>query len=209
MARSTCPNVQYPRDRSSPSVQPMKTSIALLILMGLTVNAWAEEEDKGFYAGAGVGQFNVQADDIDDIGPIVSEFDSESTSFKIFGGWRFNRFLAAEVDYIDFGSADDDIAGTTVDADLSGIAPYVVGTFALGPVELFAKLGYLFYDLELHVAGADIVSESGTDEDLIYGVGAGIVLFERLQTRLEYEIVDVSETIDDADALWLSAAWRF
>jgi hypothetical protein len=79
----------------------------------------------------------------------------------------------------------------------------------LGPVELFAKLGYLFYNLEVEVAGADITSESGSDEDLIYGIGAGIVLFDHLQTSIEYEIIDVSETLDDADALWLSAAWRF
>jgi hypothetical protein len=186
----------------------MKTILVLLILAGLAGTVSADEE-KGFYAGAGVGQFNVQADDIDDIGPIVSEFDSESTSFKIFGGWRFNRFLAAEVDYIDFGSLDDDIGGSTVDVELSGLAPFVTGTLTLGPVELFAKLGYLFYDLEVDVADGDFIAESGSDEDLVYGVGAGIILFDRLQTRLEYEIVDVSETLDDADALWLSAAWRF
>jgi hypothetical protein len=180
----------------------------LLLLIGLAGTVRADEE-KGFYAGAGVGQFNVKADDIDDIGPIVSEFDSDSTSFKIFGGYRFSKFFAAELDYIDFGSLDDDIAGSTVDADLNGIAPYLTGTLPLGPVELFAKVGYLFYDLELEIAGADITSESGSDEDLIYGVGAGIVLFDHLHTAIEYEIVDVSETLDDADALWLSAAWRF
>jgi hypothetical protein len=188
----------------------MKNILVLLLLGALITPAWSQEDEgKGFYAGAGVGQFNVQADDIDDIGPIVSEFDSESTSLKIFGGYRFNRFLGAEVAYIDFGSLDDDIAGSSVDVDLNGIAPYLTGTLSLGPVELFAKLGYLFYDLELEIAGAEIVSESGSDEDLVYGVGAGIVLFEHLATSIEYEIVDVSDTIDDADALWLSAAWRF
>ncbi len=186
----------------------MKTIFVLLILTGLAGTAWADEE-KGFYAGVGVGQFNVQADDIDDIGPIVSEFDSESTSLKIFGGWRFNRFLAAEVDYIDFGSLDEDIAGSTVDLELSGLAPYLTGTLTLGPVELFARLGYLFYDLEVDLEDGDFNAEEGSDEDLVYGFGAGIVLFDHLQTRLEYEIVDVSETLDDADALWLSAAWRF
>jgi hypothetical protein len=186
----------------------MKTILPVLILVALAIPAWADE-GKGFYAGAGVGQFNVQADDIDDIGPIVSEFDSESTSFKIYGGWRLSRYLGFEVAYIDFGSLDDDLGGSSVDADFSGVAPYVTGTLPLGPVELFAKLGYLFYNLEVEVAGADITSESGSDEDLIYGIGAGIVLFDHLQTSIEYEIIDVSETLDDADALWLSAAWRF
>jgi hypothetical protein len=47
-----------------------------------------------------------------------------------------------------------------------------------------------------------------SDEDLVYGVGVGLTLFEHLHARLEYEIIDVSE-VDDANAIWLSGAWRF
>ena len=50
------------------------------------------------------------------------------------------------------------------------------------------------------------MSDSG--EDLVYGVGIGLTFFEHLHARLEYEIIDVSE-VDDANAIWLSGAWRF
>lgn len=46
------------------------------------------------------------------------------------------------------------------------------------------------------------------DEDPVYGVGIGLTLFDRLATKLEYEYIDISG-LDESDALWLTAAWRF
>ena len=56
--------------------------------------------------------------------------------------------------------------------------------------------------------GQDIDGRDDDNEDFVYGVGIGLTLFERLHTRLEYEVIDIGE-FDDANALWLSAAWRF
>ena len=49
---------------------------------------------------------------------------------------------------------------------------------------------------------------STSDEDLVYGFGAGVTFFEHLHARLEYEKID-ADALDDADAIWLSGAWRF
>jgi len=186
----------------------MKYIALLLVFLGLASTASADEE-KGFYLGAGFGQFNVEADDIDDIGPIVQEFDSNATSFKMFGGWRFNRYLAAELDYLDFGSPDEDLNGTHVKADLSGFAPYIRGSVPIGPVEVFAKAGYLFYKLDVDVNGEKVDASSGNRDDFIVSIGAGMVVFKHIEAQLEYEYVDVSKTLDKTDALWLSAVWRF
>ena len=51
-------------------------------------------------------------------------------------------------------------------------------------------------------------SERRSDEDLVYGAGFGLVLFDHLNVRLEYEIIDISD-VDDANAAWLTGAWRF
>jgi opacity protein-like surface antigen len=94
--------------------------------------------------------------------------------------------------------------------DLSGFAPYVIGTIPLGPVELFGKVGYYFYDVDASVDlddGPDFDSTS-SEQDLLYGFGVGMTFFERLNARLEYEKID-SGRIDDADALWFSGQWRF
>ena len=178
---------------------------AALLLAGASAPALAQN-DGGFYLGAGVGRFNVEIDNPGDVTDTVGSFDADDTTFKAFAGWRFNPYLAVELDYIDLGNPEDVIDGRRVNADVNGFAPYLVGTVPLGPVELFAKAGYLFYDVKIDVDELDVTDDS--NEDFVYGGGVGVTLFEHLHARLEYEIIDIGE-VDDANALWLSAAWRF
>jgi opacity protein-like surface antigen len=164
------------------------------------------DNESGLYLGAGAGQFNVEVDDIDDSDDIDDAFDADDTVYKVFGGWRLNPFIAIELNYIDLGSPDDDIGPINVTTEIDGFAPYLVGTLPVGPIEVFARVGYYFYDIEVNAR--DIRSFSDSDEDLAYGAGVGITLLEHLHARLEYEIIDISE-VDDANAVWLSGAWRF
>lgn len=174
-------------------------------------SALAQENDEGFYVGAGVGQFNVQIDDIDDTDEAIERLDDEDTSWKAFVGWRLNPYFALELAYVDFGGPEESFESSGSDGDfrveLSGFAPYVIGSFPLGPLELFGKVGYYFYDVDITTDLPEIDSSS-SEEDLLYGFGAGVTFFERLHARLEYEKID-SDTVDDADAIWLSGAWRF
>jgi Outer membrane protein beta-barrel domain len=170
------------------------TLAAAVLACGMTA-AHADNE-RGLYLGVGVGQFNIEVDDIDTTDELEEAFDSDDTVFKVFGGWRFNPFISVELDYIDLGGPEDTIEDVLVKAEIDGIAPYLIGTLPLGPIEGFARVGYYFYDVEI------------SGEDLVYGVGVGLTLFEHLHARLEYEIIDVSE-VDDANAIWLSGAWRF
>ena len=163
-----------------------------------------------------MGQFNVQIDDIDQTDDAIERLDDDDTAWKAFAGYRFGPFIAVEAAYIDFGTPNSrsDASGSNGDfrVDVSGFAPYVIGTVPLGPVELFAKIGYYFYDVDLAVDIDDPlapdVDSSSSDEDLLYGGGVGITLFKRLNARLEYERID-SDVLDDADAIWLSGSWRF
>ena len=190
------------------------TTAALLALMGAgTAAQAAEENDSGFYIGAGVGQFNVQIDDVDDTDEAVQSLDDDDNSWKFFGGYRFNPYLSLELAYIDFGGPEDSFEGSGSDGeyklDISGFAPYIIGSFPIGPVELFAKAGYYFYDVDVTADFDDPdIDSSSSEEDFLYGFGVGATFFEHLNARLEYEKID-SDLVDDADALWLSAAWRF
>lgn len=197
----------------------MNRAVALAVLIGLgSGGAYAQsaENDEGFYVGGGIGQFNVQIDDIDETDNAVERLDDDDNAWKAFVGWRMNPYFALELAYVDFGGPNDrfDAGGSSGDftVDLSGFAPYLIGTFPLGPVELFGKVGYYFYDIDLAADFDDPTfpdfDGSASDEDLLYGFGAGVTFFERLHARLEYEKID-SDLIDDADALWLSGAWRF
>jgi hypothetical protein len=183
----------------------MKKILALVSLLALAGTAYADN-DKGFYAGAGVGMFNVKIDAASDVLPALGEFDSDDVSFKAFAGWRFGKFIGVEVDYLDLGKPNDDIGNVNVATELSGFAPYIVGTLPLGPLELSAKVGYLMYDFK--VSAGESSKRKTSDDDPVYGVGIGLTLFGHLATKIEYERIDISK-LDKSDALWLTAAWRF
>ena len=126
-----------------------------------------------------------------------------------------NPYLSFEAAYLDFGRPNDDFSATGSSGDytveLAGFAPYIIGTVPLGPVELSARAGYYIYDLETSVdiddLGDDVFTSDDSGEDFVYGVGLGLTMFERLNARLEYEVVDLAGA--DANAFWLSGSWRF
>ena len=196
---------------------------ALLLASSTAVFA-AEPNDRGFYAGAGIGRFDLQTDidSFDALGNQLDDFDfdDDDNAWKVFAGYRFLPYLSFEVDYIDFGRPQDRFDGSGSSGDysleLSGIAPYVIATLPLGPIELSARLGYLFYDIDLD-ADLDIneldFDSSSSSNDWIYGVGIGATLFQRVAVKVEYEEADVSNfrgaSVKDASAYWLTAAWRF
>ena len=185
-----------------------------LLSIALAPAAFSQEQTEvsGFYLGGGVGQFNAGIDDVDQVDDTVDNWDSDDTAYKFFAGYRVNRFLALEVDYINLGEPSGAVVpGFNVDAAVDGFAPYVVGTVPLGPYfEVFGRVGYYFYDAtvgtETELDGrAEFDEES---EDLVWGGGIGANIGEKFNVRLEYERFDL-QNLDDADALWLNAAWRF
>ena len=172
------------------------------------------DEDSGLYLGGGFGQFGLEFDNIDDA---VEDFDFDDSdqAYKLFAGWRFGPYIAAELAYMNLGAPneqfDDGVDQGVVEAEIDGFAPYVVGTLPLGMFEVFARVGYLFYnvDVNLELGDDDLdIGDSESDEAFVYGVGAGVNLFEHLNVRLEYERFEISDA-DNADAYWVTAAWRF
>lgn len=175
-----------------------------------TAGAADPSDESGFYLGGGVGEFQVDIDDFDDVPATIDDYDSDDTAYKLFGGFQANRWFGMELAYVNLGSPDDEITpGTTVEIETDGFAPYLVGTIPVGPFEFFGKAGYYFYDTKVTVDSGGVVS-SGSDEDEAFSwtAGVGLTLMKTLNLRLEYEEFDVEDT-DDTNALWLTAAFRF
>lgn len=189
-------------------------TIAAWISLALASMAYSQEQTEvsGFYLGAGAGQFNAKIDDVDDVDETVDAWDEDDTAYKIFAGYRMNRFLAFELDYINLGEPSGAVVpGRNVDASVDGFAPFVVGTLPLGPYfEVFGRAGYYFYDATRGVEDTldNSVEFDEESEDIVYGAGIGANLGEKLNLRFEYEKYDL-EGLDDTDALWLNATWRF
>jgi OOP family OmpA-OmpF porin len=165
---------------------------------------------EGFYFGGGIGDFSSSVDEInslDDIDDAGIDFSDSDNALKLFGGWNFNRFFALQGDYVDFGESSGfvtpSVSGTS---DVQGFAPSIVGTLPVGPIELFGRVGMMFYEIDLNLSGGRVIDDSGND--LVWSAGLGIDIKDRLNLRLEYEQIDIEE-LDEADAVWLNAAWKF
>lgn len=178
-----------------------------------------QENESGPYVGGGFGNFDVTINDIEGLTDAIGDLDTDDSAWKLFFGWRFNRFFSLEADYIDLGNprGNFDASGTSGDyqLELSGFAGYAIGTLPIGIFELSGKIGYYFHDVEINVdldnigpGNGDVIGSDDSGEAVVYGVGAGVTLFDSLNAKLEYELFDVDE-LDDAYAFWLTAAWRF
>ena len=192
----------------------LTAAIAALLTGGMmtAANAQGQEEVSGFYLGGGFGKFNAGIDDVDQVDDTIDSWDEDDTAYKFFAGYRLNRFLAFEADYINLGKPSGAVVpGFNVDASVDGFAPYVVGTLPLGPYfEAYGRLGYYFYDSNIRQQDAldNRVQFDEESKDLVWGGGIGANIGEKLNVRLEYERFDL-QGLDDSDALWLNAAWRF
>ena len=160
------------------------------------------EEQQGGYIGVGIGDFSSEINQFNN----AINFDESESAYKIFGGWRWNQFLAAQIDYLDLGRSDSRIGKQNFEVETSGFVARIEGTLPLAFFELFATAGIMFSSVEANLGSREVFDES--DEDPVYSVGAGVEIAERFILRLEYEIIDV-EAFDDAEALWFTAAWRF
>lgn len=187
------------------------TAVLAVAALAAASGAQAQDNESGFYLGGGVGTFDVEIDDFDDVDDTIDRYDSDDTAYKVFGGWRMNPYLAFEAAYVNLGSPDDEILpDTDLTVETDGFAPYVVGTLPIGDwFEVFAKAGYYFYSTDVKVTTPiGSLSDDDSDSTFTWSAGVGVNVFERVNIRLEYEQFDFDAT-DDAKALWLTGAYRF
>jgi opacity protein-like surface antigen len=179
------------------------------VFMLASGSALAQDSDntEGLYLGGGFGDFSATIDNIDDVADAVSDFDTDESSSKYFVGYRFNRFLGIQADLYDLGDSSTTLRGQPISSKTEAYGASVVGTLPIAFVELFARAGVVFYDLEVTTPNInDRIDQS--DNDLVYSAGVGFTLVHRVNLQLEYELFDISE-FDDSDAWWLNVSWRF
>lgn len=175
----------------------LRAMLAASILSLASLPAFAA--DNGFYLGGAIGRGAVQVEEAG------VEFDGNDTGFKVIAGFRPLDFFAVEVNYVDLGTAEDDVLGVNVQADTTGIDAFAVLHLPISVVDLFAKAGLISWEQELSASGLGSGDDSG--EDFAYGVGAQ-VRFGSLAGRLEYERFEIQDT-DTVDMISLGLTWTF
>lgn len=196
--------------------------ITLAVAAALALGAMpAMAQDSGFYAGVGVGTFNVDINDVED----TLDFDENDTGFRVFGGWEFNQYFGIEAGYDSGAKTDDTIGDIAVDGieadfgvDVKGFDVMLVGTLPIGETfYAFGKVGMLAWDADLDAEVREDDGEGGvitttfsddeSGEDFAYGGGFGMNLGENVRAQAEYTAYDISDV--DADFISASIIWRF
>src|SRR5262249_15559584 len=137
------------------------------------------------------------------------DFSADDSSRKFFAGFTFLKFLAVEGSYINLGSPEDSAGGTNVELKLTGYDVYGVGVLPLGKhLEIFAKLGYIFWDSSTDFTGVITSSDSDSGEDPAYGGGIAFRLTKHFDIRAEYERFEIKD-IDKVEVSSVGAALRF
>jgi hypothetical protein len=182
-------------------------SIAAALVATSLFLAGTAQADSGAYVGASVGSTTLQADFTDtDIGDFT--FDENDFSWKVYGGYKFDLpviNLGLEVGYVDLGGPSVNILDQEFGLDITAWEAFGIAGFDVGPVNLFAKAGFVSWDVEATIAGLEAGSDDGSDP--AYGVGAAIEL-GGLQLRAEYEMFDISD-VDDLYMLSAGIAFSF
>ena len=179
---------------------------AVLVLVPFS-NAAAVQD--GFFIGGSIGQSTVESDVQNPSLPESGSFDESDFAWKLYGG--YNWVLAKtfgfgiEGGYVNFGSPSDTVLSILpVKIEPTALDLFATLGFDIGPVGIFGKVGYAWWDVDVDFAG-ERFSDDGSDP--AYGIGARFNLWS-LEIRGEYEFFDVSD-VDDV-ALWtVGVVWRF
>lgn len=124
--------------------------------------------------------------------PVFSSCENTDTSWKLLGGYRFNRYVAAEASYIDWGevTAGTD-TGARVAANQHSYGLAAVGTLPIGErFELFGKAGFLMTEQETRRITPNPSTFNRDETELHYGLGVKYAFTRNWALRGEWENTD-------------------
>jgi len=160
------------------------------------------------YVGLGIGSASY---DVDLSGIGGGDFEDNGTGTKIYGGYAFNDYFAAEATYYNFAEASvgavESSPGSGVfnsaKADMTGVGAYAVGMYPVSKeVNLMLKLGVLNWDADLKVNNT---SGSNDGTDVAYAVAASYAFTKELLVTAEWEAFNT----DNPEVSMLSLGFKF
>jgi OOP family OmpA-OmpF porin len=189
----------------------MKTKAVVAVLglaaATLALPAAAQFSMNALYAGGSIGQSKVKID----CGGF-SSCDDKDTAFRLFVGYQFNQYIAAELGYADLGKAKFSVGPFNGDVKATSWDASAVGSFPVA--DQFAILGRLgAYHAEAKLEG-DFGSGKDTKTGVLWGFGGQFDLNKNLGFRAEWNRYnkmggDNTGGKENVDVLNIGALWRF
>jgi len=214
----------------------IKQGIVAAVSAGAAL-ATGQAAAEAYYLGASVGQSNLETSERFEVwnsseGWVDESFDFEAddTSFKVFGGYMFNEYLGIEAGYLDLGDLEDSVSypayygfdgGETATSEMktqiTGWTVQLVGQYPIGPVDVFAKAGFIDYDTNIEeitrlndCTNCEVYRDEWTDEgnDWIYGVGASWNVGD-FGIRAEWENIEQKHSsVDDLSVISIGVEYH-
>ena len=218
----------------------MKSKIALITALALVAgSAVAADWEDGFYAGAGVGygKINVNSGKIDNTidnkTPFTitkSNVGQGATPYSLTVGYKWMKYFATEISYIDLGNADykgnaeqtlvvtpPPITGTVKGQwDAKGWPVSVLGIWPIDDAwSVFGRVGVFMGDVKLTYKGIDSNGnlacvgnqclrnhESQSSTEFIGGVGTDYNFLDTWTARLEWQALPSLGNNDTGSGNW-------
>jgi len=169
--------------------------LAAIAAAALTLPALALAQDGRGYFGLSIGPSKAKHWCGSDLpsGAALAACDPRGKGWKMFAGYRINRFIGFEGSFIDFDKASltatSGAETTTVTARATALSAAAVGIIPVGNLEVFGKVGIAKVKAESHEA-----SLSGTtfklgknDNEAHVGLGLNYRLTSEWDVRAEFE----------------------
>src|SRR5690349_2349845 len=193
-------------------------------------SAVAQEQTRGFYAGASLGQSKFKGACDAEAGITLSNCNDSDTSWKIFGGYQFTPNLALEVGYNDFGRISSDATVVVGGSTFRGNAKIEATAFELTGVgmlplghqfSLYGKLGVYYAETKASASvqqttppfGSGSFSQSDNNSNLTFGFGARYDFTKNIAVRAEWQRFSKVGSDDtgkgDIDVLAIGGLYRF
>jgi OOP family OmpA-OmpF porin len=153
-------------------------------LLGAFFSLAAFAQESGAYLGGAFGQskFKEWCD------PTLASCKDTDTAWKVFGGYRFDRYFAVEGSYIDWGEVTASTASAAVAADQTSYGLAGVGTLRLGPsFEVFGKLGFVRTEQKTRRITPNPSTVDRGETEFHYGLGLKYAFARNWAARAEWE----------------------
>lgn len=182
----------------------VRSALAVAALgMALLAPASALAQDAGFYLGGAFGQAKLK--EWCRVGPtdVLSACEDTDTGWKLFGGYRFNRYVAIEATYVNWGETSGTVNGISVSAEQTSMGIAAVGSLELGPqFSVFGKAGFLMTEQDIKRPSGNV---KGDETEFHYGLGVRFRFTPNWAARGEWERTEKLKV----EMLSIGAEYRF
>ena len=190
-------------------------ALAVILLAAMPADQALGADSPGFYAGASVGQSQVEANAS---GFATGDFKENHSAFKVMVGVRPISLVGAEFAYVDFGHPSGSFVGLPADVTMKGAVALGILYLPVAMLDIYAKAGFARIQSTVNGRLAGICTTPGNCGPLVFfrldrmdttfAAGAGAQLtFGSWALRAEYERFNAAGSSTGLASI--GATWTF